>query len=59
MNRGMALVESFLVLQDEHKISEEDTRIALALGWAVELVFFLSLNCILLMLLLGSSQIPL
>lgn len=43
MNRGMALVESFLVLQDEHKISEEDTRIALALGWAVELLqaFFL------------------
>ena len=37
MNRGVALVESFLILQDQ-TVSAEDTQIAIALGWAVEMV---------------------
>jgi len=42
MNRGIALVESYSLLEN-HKVSEENMTIAIALGWAVELLqaFFL------------------
>ena len=37
MNRGMAVVESFVIFKND-EISEQDTEIAIALGWAVEMV---------------------
>nr|CAH0105352.1 unnamed protein product [Daphnia galeata] len=42
MNRGMAVVESFVIFKND-EISEKDTEIAIALGWAVEMLqaFFL------------------
>ncbi|KAI9561789.1 hypothetical protein GHT06_012750 [Daphnia sinensis] len=42
MNRGMAVVESFMILKN-HQVSEEETKTAIALGWAVEMLqaFFL------------------
>jgi hypothetical protein len=39
MNRGMAVVESFVIFKNE--ISEKDTEIAIALGWAVEMVMII------------------
>ena len=39
MNRGIALVESYSLLEN-HKVSEENVTIAIALGWAVELVWY-------------------
>lgn len=42
MNRGMAVVESFMILKN-HQVSEEEKNTAIALGWAVEMLqaFFL------------------
>ena len=42
MNRGIALVESYVLLENQ-KVSEENMEIAIALGWAVEFLqaFFL------------------
>ena len=37
MNRGIALMESYSLLEN-HKVSEKNMEIAIALGWAVELV---------------------
>lgn len=37
MNRGIALVESYALLENQ-KVSEGNMEIAIALGWAVELV---------------------
>lgn len=37
MNRGMAVVESFMILKN-HQVSEEEKNTAIALGWAVEMV---------------------
>lgn len=37
MNRGIALVESYTLLENQ-KVSEGNMEIAIALGWAVELV---------------------
>merc|ERR1712137_898650 len=39
MNRGIAVVESYSYLTDN--VTEENLKIAIALGWAVELAFFL------------------
>jgi len=36
MNRGIAVVESYSYLTDN--VTEENLKIAIALGWAVELV---------------------
>lgn len=37
MNRGIALVESLMIFKN-HEVSEEERKIAIALGWAVEMV---------------------
>ena len=37
LNRGLALVESFAILTDNQS-SKEETKVAMALGWAIELV---------------------
>lgn len=37
MNRGVALVESYMILQN-YETSEENLKISIALGWAVEMV---------------------
>jgi len=42
MNRGIALVESYVLLENQ-KVSEENMKIAIALGWAVELVILISI----------------
>lgn len=39
MNRGIALVESYAIFQNT-ELPEEDLKIAIALGWAIELVLF-------------------
>ncbi|XP_046650014.1 farnesyl pyrophosphate synthase-like isoform X2 [Daphnia pulicaria] len=40
MNRGLAVVESFMIFKND-QISEQDIETAIALGWAVEMAFFL------------------
>lgn len=37
MNRGMALVESYMIFQN-NDVTEENKKIAIALGWALEMV---------------------
>jgi hypothetical protein len=37
MNRGLAVVESFMIFKND-QISEQDIETAIALGWAVEMV---------------------
>ena len=39
MNRGIAVVESYSYLTN-NSVTEENLKIAIALGWAVELVSF-------------------
>lgn len=37
MNRGIALVESYTIFKNQDT-TEDDIKIAIALGWAVEMV---------------------
>jgi hypothetical protein len=46
MNRGLAVVESFMIFKNG-QISEQDIETAIALGWAVEMVCdYISIQCV-------------